>query len=38
MVFLTPHILEDREKSDRMTIQKKNEQERMSDEREKRLR
>ncbi len=38
MVFLTPHILEDREKSDRMTIQKKNEQERMSEEREKRLR
>lgn len=38
MVFLTPHILDDREKSDKMTIQKKNEQERMVDEREKKLR
>lgn len=38
MVFLTPHILDDRDKSDRMTIQKKNEQERMVDEREKKLR
>ncbi|WP_423241739.1 type II secretion system secretin GspD [Leptospira kobayashii] len=38
MVFLTPHILEDREKSDRMTIQKKNEQERMVEDRDKRLR
>ncbi|MDF3821516.1 type II secretion system secretin GspD [Leptospira sp. 96542] len=37
MVFLTPHILDDREKSDRMTIQKKNEQERMVDERERKL-
>ncbi|TGL90540.1 type II secretion system protein GspD [Leptospira congkakensis] len=38
MVFLTPHILDDRDKSDRITIQKKNEQERMVDEREKKLR
>lgn len=38
MVFLTPHILDDREKSDKMTIQKKNEQERMVDDREKKLR
>ncbi len=38
MVFLTPHILDDRDKSDRMTVQKKNEQERMVEEREKRLR
>ncbi|GBF49071.1 type II secretory pathway protein D [Leptospira ryugenii] len=37
MVFLTPHILDDRDKSDRMTIQKKSEQERMSEEREKKL-
>jgi len=37
MVFLTPHILDDREKSDRMTVQKKIEQERMVEEREKKL-
>ncbi len=37
MVFLTPHILDDRDKSDRMTVQKKNEQEKMLEEREKKL-
>jgi general secretion pathway protein D len=38
MVFLTPHILDDREKSDEITIQKKSEQERQEKEREKKLR
>jgi len=38
MVFLTPHILNDRTSSDRITIQKKIEQEREEKEREKRLR
>lgn len=38
MVFLTPHILNDRTNSDRITIQKKIEQEREEKEREKRLR
>jgi len=38
MVFLTPHILEDRKTADRITIQKKIEQEREETEREKKLR
>jgi general secretion pathway protein D len=38
MVFLTPHILEDRAVSDRITIEKKIEQEREEKEREKKLR
>lgn len=38
MVFLTPHILDDRKIADRMTIQKKMEQEREELEREKKLR
>jgi general secretion pathway protein D len=38
MVFLTPHILNDRTNSDRITIQKKIEQEREEKEREKKLR
>ncbi|MCC5813320.1 MAG: type II secretion system protein GspD [Leptospira sp.] len=38
MVFLTPHILDDRTIADRITIQKKIEQEREEREREKKLR
>ena len=38
MVFLTPHILDNRAKSDRMTIEKRMEQEKTEEEREKKLR
>lgn len=38
MVFLTPHILDTREKADKMTFKKKKEQERESRQREKKIR
>ena len=38
MVFLTPHILDNRAKADRMTIEKRMEQEKNEEEREKKLR
>ena len=38
MVFLTPHILDNRAKADRMTIEKRMEQEKNEEERDKKLR